>query len=109
MVSLQDEAAATQRAIRPQAVALALFAALVALIALAVIGQLLGRQLSLDSGRVPGTERPGHEPGRARGPVPGPAGTGDRGGGSVALAIIAIAASPLMPIGRPAWPSPTPG
>ena len=53
MVSLQDEAAATQRAIRPQAVALAVFAGLVALIALAVIGQLLSRQLSLDSAEYP--------------------------------------------------------
>ena len=39
--NLSDRFAATQRAIRPEAVALAAFAALAALIALAIIGQLL--------------------------------------------------------------------
>ena len=44
---------ATQRAIRPQAIALGLFAALGGLIALAVLGQLLARQLSLDTAEFP--------------------------------------------------------
>ncbi len=43
----------TQRAIRPEAVALAIFAALAGLIALAIIGQLLSRQLVLDSAEFP--------------------------------------------------------
>ena len=48
VVSLSDEIAATERAIRPQAVALAVFAVLAGLIGLAVVGQLLARQLVLD-------------------------------------------------------------
>jgi hypothetical protein len=42
-VDLADEVAATGRAIRPEAVALAAFAVLAGLIALAIIAQLLGR------------------------------------------------------------------
>ena len=53
IVHLATEYAATQRAIRPQAVALAIFAALAGLIALAVLGQLLTRQLVLDSAEFP--------------------------------------------------------
>src|SRR5207244_9679892 len=48
-VSMADQVSATERAIRPQATALAVFAALTGLIALVVIGQLLARQLALDS------------------------------------------------------------
>ena len=52
-VSRDDEAAATEQAIRPQALALVVFAALAGLIALAVAGQLLARQLALDAGDFP--------------------------------------------------------
>ena len=45
--------AAAQRAIRPEAAALAIFAALAGLIVLAIIGQLLSRQLLLDSAEFP--------------------------------------------------------
>ncbi len=48
-VNLSDQVAATERAIAPEAVALVIFAALAALIALAVIGQLLVRRLALDA------------------------------------------------------------
>ena len=48
-ISTADQVAATERAIRPHAVALALFAALAGVVALVIIGQLLGRQLALDS------------------------------------------------------------
>ena len=52
-VSLDSQVTATQRAIRPQALALAVFAALVAVIGLAVTGQLLARQLALDAADFP--------------------------------------------------------
>src|SRR5208337_2383711 len=52
-LSLSDQVMATERAIRPQAVALAIFAVLAGLIGLAVIGQLLARQLVLDSAEFP--------------------------------------------------------
>ena len=108
VVSLQDEAAATQRAIRPQAVALALFAALVALIALAVIGQLLGRQLSLDSAEYPVLSALGMSRtalaalSLARLALVTAA-------GAVLAVVIAIAASPLMPIGPARLAEPYPG
>ena len=62
---------ATERAIRPQALALAVFAALAGLIALAVIGQLLARQLALDAAEFPvlrglGMRRPRWSRGPAR-------------------------------------------
>jgi ABC-type antimicrobial peptide transport system permease subunit len=108
VVSLQDEAAATQRAIRPQAVALAVFAALVALIALAVIGQLLSRQLSLDSAQYPVLSALGMSRtalaalSLARLALVTTA-------GAVLAVVIAIAASPLMPIGPARLAEPHPG
>ncbi len=108
VVSLQDEAAATQRAIHPQAVALAVFAALVALIALAVIGQLLSRQLSLDSAEYPVLSALGMSRATlaalslARLAVVTAA-------GAVLAVVIAIAASPLMPIGPARLAEPHPG
>lgn len=53
VVHLATAYAATQRAVRPEAAALAIFAALASLIALAIIGQLLSRQLVLDSAEFP--------------------------------------------------------
>ena len=108
VVSLQDEAAATQRAIRPQAVALAVFAALVALIALAVIGQLLSRQLSLDSADYPVLSALGMS--RATLAALSLARLAlVTAAGAVLAVVIAIAASPLMPIGPARWPSRIPG
>jgi hypothetical protein len=52
-ISQATQVAATRQAIRPEAIALAAFAALAGLIALAVIGQLLSRQLALDSAEFP--------------------------------------------------------
>lgn len=52
-VNLTDQVAATERAMRPEAVALAIFAALAGLITLAVTGQLFARQLALDSAELP--------------------------------------------------------
>ncbi len=53
VVHLATEYGATERAIRPQAAALAIFAALAGLIALAITAQLLSRQLVLDSAEFP--------------------------------------------------------
>ena len=72
---------ATERAIRPQAVALAMFAVLAGLIGLAVIGQLLARQLVLDSAEFPILRALGMTRASLAALSPGPAGRGDRGGG----------------------------
>jgi FtsX-like permease family len=100
--------AATERATRPLAAALALFAALAGLISLAVIGQLLARQLTLDAAD--------YDELRALGMT--------RGGllalatawlalvtvaGAVLSVGIAVAASPLMPIGAARLAEPQPG
>jgi hypothetical protein len=53
IVSLADQVTATERAIRPEAIALGVFAALAGLIALAIIGQLLSRQIILDATEFP--------------------------------------------------------
>jgi len=107
-VSLADEVTATSRAIRPEAVALAAFAGLAALIALAVIGQLLSRQLILDAGEYPILRVLGMTRARlallslARMAVVTVA------GGVIAVAV-AVAASPLMPIGAARLAEPDPG
>ena len=49
MVSLRPDQIAVQQAIRPQVIALAAFALPAGLIMLAVIGQLLSRQVTLDA------------------------------------------------------------
>jgi ABC-type antimicrobial peptide transport system permease subunit len=108
VISLSDGVAATQRAIRPEAAALALFAGLAGLIALAVIVQLLSRQLTLDSAEFPVFRALGM--------------TRDKlvtlslartalitGAGGLMAVGIAIAASPLMPIGAARLAEPAPG
>lgn len=98
VVHLATEYTVAERAIRPQAAALAVFAALAGLIALALIGQLLSRQLVLDSAEFPilralGMTRSGLAAlSLARVAVVTTAGA------AVAVGV-AIAASPLMPIG----------
>jgi putative ABC transport system permease protein len=106
--NLADQVAATQRAIHPQAIALGLFAGLAALVVLAVLIQLLSRQVSLDAVEFPVL----HALGLTR-----------RGLLAVALARLAvvttvaavlavaigIAASPLMPIGPARLAEPDPG
>ena len=107
-VTRGDETAATGRAIRPQAMALAVFAALAGLIGLAVTCQLLARQLALDAGDFPVL--------RAIGVTSGRLASGSLGrllavtvtGGAVAVAV-AVAASPLMPIGPARLAEPAPG
>ena len=100
--------ATAQQAIRPLAVALAAFAGLVGLIALAVLGQLLSRQLALDAAEFPVLRAIGADRGSlvalslARlAVVSGP-------GGALAVAV-AVAASPLMPVGPARLAEPSPG
>jgi ABC-type antimicrobial peptide transport system permease subunit len=103
-----DQVSSTQRAIQPQAVALALFAALAGLIALAVLSQLLSRQLALDAAEYPalrviGVTRPVLVAvSLARLALVTVA-------GAVLAVAIAIAASPLMPIGPARLADPSPG
>ena len=108
IVHLATAQAAAQRAIQPEAVALALFAALAGLIALAVIGQLLSRQLVLDSAEFPILRALGMSRSRlavlslARVALVTTA-------GAVAAVAVAVAASPLMPIGPARFAEPAPG
>ena len=107
-INLSDQVSATERAIRPEAVALAVFAGLAGLIALAVIGQLLSRQLALDAADFPilralGLQRPSLVTLSLT-----------RLGivtvtGAVLAVAVAIAASPLMPIGPARLAEPHPG
>ena len=108
IINSADQVSATQRAIRPQAVALALFAALAALIALAVVSQLLGRQLTLDAAQYPtlrvlGVTRPVLVAvSLARLALVS-------GGGALLAVAVAVAGSPLMPIGPARLADPSPG
>ena len=107
-VNLADEVAATQRAIRPQAVALAVFAGLAGLISLAVLGQLLARQLALDSAEFPILRAIGMTRGSLLALAMARLALVTVAGAAVAVAI-AIAASPLMPIGSARLAEPDPG
>ena len=108
VVQLATEYAAAQRAIRPEAVALAIFAALTGLIALAVGGQLLNRQLLLDSAEFPILRALGMS--RSRLAVLSLAGVAlVTTAGAAAAVAVAIAASPLMPIGPARFAEPSPG
>jgi ABC-type antimicrobial peptide transport system permease subunit len=107
-VNLADEAAATQRAIRPQAVALAVFAGLAGLISLAVLGQLLARQLALDSAEFPILRAVGMTRGSLLALAVARLALVTVAGAAIAVAI-SIAASPLMPIGSARLAEPDPG
>ena len=108
VVDLSDETAATERSIRPQAVALAVFATLAGLISLAIIGQLLARQLTTDATDAPVLRALGMSRGSlfalslARLAMVTAA-------GALSAVVIAIAASPLMPIGPARLAEPDPG
>jgi ABC-type lipoprotein release transport system permease subunit len=108
IVHLATDYAAAQRAIGPEAAALAIFAALAGLIALALIGQLLSRQLVLDSAEFPILRSLGMSRSRltalslARVAIVTTA-------GAAAAVVVAIAASPLMPIGPARFAEPSPG
>jgi ABC-type antimicrobial peptide transport system permease subunit len=105
---LSDQVNATERAIRPEAVALAVFAGLTGLIALAVIGQLLSRQLALDAAEFPVLRALGVNRATLVTLSLARLGIVTVTGAVVAVAI-AIAASPLMPIGPARLAEPHPG
>ena len=107
-ISTADQVAATERAIRPHAVALALFAALAGVVALVIIGQLLGRQLALDSAWSGALRALGMTRGQLAAVSIARAGTVTLAGGCLAVAI-ATAASALMPIGPARLAEPAPG
>jgi hypothetical protein len=102
------EYAAAQRAIQPEAVALAIFAALAGLIALAVLGQLLNRQLVLDSAEFPILRAFGMSRHRLALLSLARVALVTAAGAVVAIAV-AVAASPLMPIGPARFAEPSPG
>ena len=107
-VNLTAQQAATERAIRPAATALALFAALAGLLALAVLSPLIGRQIVLDAAGFPTLRALGMTRGWLLGLSLARAGTVTAGGALVAAGI-AIAVSPLMPIGAARLAEPDPG
>jgi len=107
-INQADQVNATERAIGPEAVALAVFAGLAGLIALAVIGQLLSRQLALDAAEFPVLRALGVQ--RAALVTLSLARLGIvTVTGAIAAVAVAIAASPLMPIGPARLAEPHPG
>jgi ABC-type antimicrobial peptide transport system permease subunit len=102
------QVAGTERAIRPLAVALALFGALAGLIALAVIGQLLARQMTLDAAGYGVLSALGMTRGGLLALAAARLALVTLAGGVIAVGI-AIAASPLMPIGAARLAEPQPG
>jgi ABC-type antimicrobial peptide transport system permease subunit len=107
-VNLSDQVSATMRAITPLAVALAVFAGLAGLIALAVIGQLLARQLALDAADFPVLRALGmRQPALVALSLARLALVTVTG--AVVAVGIAVTASPLMPIGPARLAEPHPG
>jgi ABC-type antimicrobial peptide transport system permease subunit len=107
-LGLDSQVTATERAIRPQALALAVFAALVALVGLAVTGQLLARQLALDAADFPVLRAIGQTRAGLAAEALLRLALVTVAGGAVAVAV-AVAASPLMPIGPARSAEPHPG
>jgi ABC-type antimicrobial peptide transport system permease subunit len=107
-ISQATQQASTQQAIHPQAIALAAFAALAGLIAIAVIGQLLSRQLALDAVEFPVLRAIGATRASLVGLSLARLAIVTLAGGIIAIAI-AVAASPLMPIGPARLAEPHPG
>ena len=106
--SVTGSDATAERAMRPDAVALAIFAALAGIVALAILTQLLGRQMTLDAVEFPILRALGMD--RAALAVVALARVGAvTFAGALLGAVIAIAASPLMPIGPARIAEPSPG
>ncbi len=108
VTDLADQVSATQRAIRPQAVALGAFAALAGLILLVIVSQLLSRQLVLDSVGYPVLRALGMGPGQlivlslTRTAIV-------TGAGGLLAVVVAVTASPLTPFGAARVAEPDPG
>jgi hypothetical protein len=107
-VTLADQVTATERAIRPQALALAIFAALTAVIGLAVTGQLLARQLAADAADFPVLRALGATRNWLAAEALARLALATVTGAVIA-ACLAVAASPLMPIGQARLAEPHPG
>ena len=107
-ISQATDMAATQQAIRPLAIALAAFAVLAGLIALAVIGQLLSRQLALDAAEFPVLRAIGATRASLVALSLARLAIVTLAGGVIAV-VVAVAASPLMPIGPARLAEPHPG
>ena len=107
-INRSDQVNATIRAIEPQAVALSAFAGLAGLIALAVIGQLLSRQLALDSAEFPVLRALGMPTATLTALSLARLAVVTVTGAVVAVAV-AVATSPLMPIGPARLAEPYPG
>ena len=102
------QAAAVQRAIRPGAVALAIFALVLAVTALLIVGQAAARLLATSSMTNPALAALGMTRGQLM--ATGLAEVGvTAAAGAVAAAAVAVAASPLMPIGAARLAEPAPG
>ncbi len=108
ITDVSDQEAATQRAIRPQAVALGAFAALAGLLLLVVAAQLLSRQLVLDARDFPVLRSLGMAPGQLASLSLARTAIVTTTGGLLAV-IVAVAASPLTPIGPARIAEPHPG
>jgi ABC-type antimicrobial peptide transport system permease subunit len=108
VINLADQQAKVEQAIRPQADALALFAALAALAVLVVIGQLLSRQLIIGASEYPTMSALGMDRRQLFALAMIRAGMVSTAGGCLAV-VTAVAASPLMPIGPARLAEPDPG
>jgi ABC-type lipoprotein release transport system permease subunit len=108
VVHLDTEYAAAERAIRPEAAALAIFAALAGLIALAIIAQLLSRQLVLDSAEFPVLRALGMDRSRLAALCLVRVAIVTTAGAVIGVGV-AIAASPVMPVGPARFAEPSPG
>jgi hypothetical protein len=108
VLDLADQQAKVEQAIQPQADALALFAALAGLAVLVVVGQLLSRQLITGASDYPVLSALGTDRRQLFWLAIARAGMVSAAGGCVAVTI-AVAASPLMPIGPARLAEPDPG
>ena len=103
-----DEVAITQRAMRPDAVALAAFAAAAGLVGLVILVQMLGRQVVLDTAEFPILRALGAGRGTLAAASLAEVAAVTTGGGLLGVGI-AIAASPFMPLGPARLAEPSPG
>ncbi len=108
IVNMTTNFAATERAIRPEAVALEIFAGLAGVIALAILAQLLSRQLLVDATEFPILRALGMTRPRLAALSIARAGAVTVAGGVLAVGV-AIPASTLMPIGPARLAEPSPG
>ena len=108
VADLAVQEAVTERAIRPEALALALFAALIAIIGLVIVAQLLSRQVFLEGLENPIRRAIGMDAGQLTALSLIGVTVVTLAGALVALGV-AIAASPMMPIGPARLAEPSPG